>query len=527
MNLNYFKKNKAELVPIIIIFLYAYFVNRLSANLGFLSIDTFGFLDPGYSILHGKLPIRDFWIFTGLFVDYLEALFLFVFGNNWNSHVLHASFINILVTLSFFYFLKKNGLTKIFSLFYALSFATLCYPVSGTPFAYLHAYTFSLIALMVLCFAIKNNNYKLWFIIPVISTCSFLSMQTPSIYIIFLIALFAFHFFFKKKNFKSFKFFVLGILFSLSMIILYLIISKTKFESFLYQYFLFPFSLGEGRMMNDDLAYLTLKDQLNFKRIFQDFKFIHLFLIPLIFITFRNIQLKKKNFIIINSIFIFSSIFFIFNQLLTANQIFIFSLIPFLAAIIHLNIYKQKNSKFFIASILVLVLIVTTKFHVRYNLDRKFHDLENVDKSKAMDASIIHKNLKGLKWVSQKYPNPIYEIKVIQKAVNIINNDERKIMLITHYNFISTILGKDLNIMNRWYLWDNNTHPTENHKYFNFYKKMVNEKLKKDNIQVIYLLGKKMKFEQIKKNFTELCFESTSIEAEWFSSHKIIKCGKK
>ena len=107
MNLNYFKKNKAELVPIIIIFLYAYFVNRLSANLGFLSIDTFGFLDPGYSILHGKLPIRDFWIFTGLFVDYLEALFLFVFGNNWNSHVLHASFINILVTLSFFYFLKK------------------------------------------------------------------------------------------------------------------------------------------------------------------------------------------------------------------------------------------------------------------------------------------------------------------------------------------------------------------------------------------------------------------------------------
>ena len=24
-------------------------------------------------------------------------------------------------------------------------------------------------------------------------------------------------------------------------------------------------------------------------------------------------------------------------------------------------------------------------------------------------------------------------------------------------------------ILNRWYLWDNNTHPTENHKYFEFY----------------------------------------------------------
>ena len=100
-------------------------------------------------------------------------------------------------------------------------------------------------------------------------------------------------------------------------------------------------------------------------------------------------------------------------------------------------------------------------------------------------------------------------------------------MVITHYHFISTVLRENLNILNRWYLWDNNTHPTKTHKYFDFYKKMANEKLEKDNIEVIYLLGKKMKFNQIKKNFTNLCFESNTIEDHWFSSHSIVKCKNK
>ena len=45
---------------------YAFAINWMSGNLGVMPIDTFGFFDSGTSILHNKLPIRDFWVFTGI-----------------------------------------------------------------------------------------------------------------------------------------------------------------------------------------------------------------------------------------------------------------------------------------------------------------------------------------------------------------------------------------------------------------------------------------------------------------------------
>ncbi len=165
------------------------------------------------------------------------------------------------------------------------------------------------------------------------------------------------------------------------------------------------------------------------------------------------------------------------------------------------------------------------KFHFRFNIDRKFHDLENIDKHKAINANLVNKNFKNLKWIS-KLDDPKNELIVIKEAMEVIVNDDREKTLITHYQFMSTILDKPLNILNRWYLWDNNTHPTENHKYFEFYKSLVNKNVKKNNVEVIYLLGQEneIKFENIKNYFTETCFESKTIIQDRFSSHKLIKC---
>ena len=82
-------------------------------------------------------------------------------------------------------------------------------------------------------------------------------------------------------------------------------------------------------------------------------------------------------------------------------------------------------------------------------------------------------------------------------------------MLLTHYQFVGTFLKKDVNIMNRWYLWDNNTHPTEKHKYFNQYKNFINKNIEK-KIKIIYLLGQENEilFENINNYFPSLCFES-------------------
>ena len=55
----------------------------------------------------------------------------------------------------------------------------------------------------------------------------------------------------------------------------YLLVTKTPLENFLYQYIFFPLTIGEGRLSSSETAYLGLMDQLNIKRIFGEFKFIH------------------------------------------------------------------------------------------------------------------------------------------------------------------------------------------------------------------------------------------------------------
>ena len=135
--------------------------------------------------------------------------------------------------------------------------------------------------------------------------------------------------------------------------------------------------------------------------------------------------------------------------------------------------------------IFCILIFSTAKYHLRYNEDRKFIDIENKNKSVAIKGETIHKKLKYLNWVSSTSKNPKDEVNLIKKALILIESDDRKKTLITNYQFFSLLLNTDLNILNRWYLWDNNTHPTENHKYFKFYKEMINKNLKKNNVEVI------------------------------------------
>ena len=516
-----------EISVLIGISIYSYFVNWHSGNIGIMPIDSFGFLDTGYSITKGHLPIRDFWIFTGLLVDYMEALFLFLFGNNWNSHLAHSSFINILGTICLYFFLKEYELKLFHIIFYCLSFATLCYPLSGTPFAYIHAYIFSTLAIFNLLIAMKKKNSYLWFLFPYVCFFAFLSMQTPTAYILIILLFYIIYYFLKERDSKNLKIFLYGSITSILLFFFFLFLTKTPFINFIYQYILFPITIGEGRIFNEETAYISLLDQLNLKRIFGEFKFIHFLLLPLIFLSLKNFKKNNKNLNILNFVIIFSTIAFFFNQLITANQIYIFSLIPILAAVIHINLNNLKIDPKTFYIILFIVLFASVKFHFRFNIDRKFHDIENIDKRKAIQANSINENFKNLKWIS-KFDQPKNELKVIKEALKIIDGDDREKTLITHYQFISTFLDKPLNILNRWYLWDNNTHPTENHKYFQFYKSLVDKNIKKNKVKVVYLLGQKneINFKNVKNYFTDTCFKSKTIVPDRFSMHEIVKCKK-
>ena len=250
-------------------------------------------------------------------------------------------------------------------------------------------------------------------------------MQTPTAYILVVLAILLMMHFLKNKDLENLKFFLFGGISSFLLFSLFLYLTKTPLIDFIYQYILFPLTIGESRIASKEVAYIGLLDQLNLKRLFGEFKFIHIFLFPLIILSIKKIKENDKNTNILNFTIIFSVIAFFFNQLITANQIYIFSLIPILASVLHYNLDNLKiNSKFFYVVILI-TLFATVKFHSRFNIDRKFHELENIDKSQAIKANKINKNFKNLKWIS-KFDDPQNELLVIKQAIEVIDKDDRR-----------------------------------------------------------------------------------------------------
>ena len=103
----------------------------------------------------------------------------------------------------------------------------------------------------------------------------------------------------------------------------------------------------------------------------------------------------------------------IFHQLITANQTFIFSIIPILAGLSHIlmeqNISKKNIYKIII---LLLVIFVTVKYHAEYNVKRKFMDLQNVNLGNAINANLLDKKFKNLKWIT-----PFFQGRLRRKSI--------------------------------------------------------------------------------------------------------------
>lgn len=526
------KKNYLFLSLSFIIF-FSLYINYFTGNLGIIPIDSFAYFDTAYLILKGNHPFKDFWITTGFLVDYLQALFFLIGGTNWTSYVLHASVINCIFSVFIFLFFIKNNLNIYLSLLYAVSASILFYPTIGTPFAYHHGYFLSVISILILCLIIKNNSNFLWFFLPISMVVSFLCMQAPSAYINLLILIFTFFIFLKRKIFSNILYFFTSSLISIFLFYLYFQLTDVQFQSFLEQYILFPLTIGSDRISNAEGAFVSLGSKLNLKSIFLDFKFIHLLLgviLYVIFIKLRNYKSTNdkifKNLILI----LIASYIFIFNQLVTANQIYIFSLIPIIAGFGHIGIKEYLSDKKFLdIFIIVIVLISTVKYHERFNINRKFIDLENKNLSLAINANQIDDKFKNLKWITVRNPkNPDNEIKSILKTIEILKQDKRKKMIISHYQFFSIILEEDLNNPNRWYTHDNNSYPLKNNRYFRFYKKFFNNKVINNQIEVIYIMDDTvsggLKISNFKEYLNDICFIDKNIIKNVLSSHTITKC---
>ena len=463
-----------------ILVIFSICINQYFGYRGVYPIDSFVHFDASYNITAGKHPFKDWWLITAPFLLYLQSLFFFIFKANWFSYVLHASMINMVFTLFSFHFFSKLGLKKIYSFIYALGIAVLAYPAAGSPFVDHHATIFSILALYSLSLAILYEKNFYWFLAPMLLIFSFFSKQIPSAYLFVLISIVILvnYFFIKKIKKENLFYFFSGCFFSFLIIFSVFLINEIPLKNFLIQYIYYPATIGSERINNLEFG---------IKNVLGQFKFIYFSLIPLVFSTYFLTKIKNKNLVqkkefLISFLFLTSILIFIYCQLLTMNQILIFCLIPISAAISHSYAVKYFNKKYLIYFVLIVFVFSTSKYHIRFNINKKFMELNNVDLSLALDAKIIHKKLAGLKWISSDYKeSPTNEINLLVDIKNILQQDSARKIIITDYQFFVTILKNEFPSINSFY--DDRSVPGKKNKFYNEYKNFYLSKLKKNKIQ--------------------------------------------
>jgi len=469
-----------------LIVIFSFFVNFYYAHIGVMPSDNFVLYNGGYRVLNGYVPFKDYWLITGPLLDYLNALFFLIGGISWKVYIVHSSIFNSLIALSTYFFLTTLKLNRNFSLFYSILFSLLMYPVVGTPFVDHHSTIFMMLAYYLLIAGIKKSNNNLFLFIPIFMCLAFFSKQTPATYgLICLLLIFFIHIFLNPNKFISIiKPLIYGSLFSLSLLIIFYYLSGITFSDFFQQYILFAKTIGDYRISNYNF---------NFGSIFLEYKFVNILLLALIFILFRlpnKFDKNKKDFLIIFSLVLLSFLL-IFHQIITSNQNYIFFLIPLITALIHIFHSKifNKNKILLYFSILICIYAVG-KYHVRFNEHRKFNELEKINLTKAIDAKLLHNSLSGLKWITHLYPeDPKQEIYDLREAMEIIKNDHRKKTLITEYQFIAPSLSIYDYSPNQWY-HATVSFPVDGQKYFSVYKNFFIQSLKKNKIEIIYIVGK-------------------------------------
>ena len=516
MKKNFFFINIQEKILILLLILFSLLVNQYYGNRGIFPVDSFAHFDTGFRILLGEHPFKDYWIVSGPFVDYLQAIFFYIFGVNWQSYVFHASIINVILCVFTFIILKKLKLNIFYSFLYSTFFSVLAYPSSVTPFVDHHSSFFSLLGVYFLILAIKEEKKLYWLSCPIFLGFAFLSKQVPAFYIIFsMVSVLAFYSFTRKKYYWI-KYFFLSTVFFISIVLIFGRVQGIYLSSFLEQYIYYPQTIGSSRF--NDVGMKLINGIGNFK-------FIYIVLLPLFYFNIKKILSEKEYFKSKNFIYFLILILFTFSlilhQTLTRNQIFIFFLIPIIIGFTH--IYFLPNKKIISTVLLVFCLFATTKYHIRFNEERKFHELNDSNFELSTNGNKIDKKFSGLKWISPQFKSdPEKEIILIKEIRTYLENDKENKMLMTNYSFYSAILNQKLHSTSRWHIFDGTDYPQKKSKYFMSYKNLLVNSIRQNNIKVIYTIYP-VKNSNIYDYIDKKCFEEKKVN-EILTSYEINNC---
>ena len=191
-------------------------------------------------------------------------------------------------------------------------------------------------------------------------------------------------------------------------------------------------------------------------------------------------------------------------------KIIYFFLIPLLTAFIHTYNANKYTKNMFLYSVIALCFFAVTKYHLRFNEQRKFHRLEKVNIEKAVDAKIIHNKLEGLKWITKTFSDePNKEIQIILESMDHLKNEKGKFSVITDYLFIPAVLNINDYSPNQWY-HPGVSYPLKNTEYYNKYKSFFVNKLKINQINKIIIVGNGLE-NLLTSTFNANCFKKTKL----------------
>ena len=472
-------------LKLFVLAIFSLIFNQYYANQGLFPAESLAHYDIAFRILEGDIPLLDYWTVSGVFIDYIQALILFFFGDSIQIYILHASIFNSLITILVYFFFKEIfKLNTNYSFLYSLFFTVLAYPISGTLYIDLHA---SLLCFSSMIFFIfyYNNEKKLYlFISLIILTFSFLTKIVPASYlsIVIFFAL-VFKAFYEKKFIILKYFFFFSALIFIFFLILVIILRIPLFE-ILNQYIFFPSTIGKTRF---NIGIFSINSLSVYK-----FVFIPVLLLFFSFVKKTNLDFKKNYANICNILLILCLVIVLYlHQALTRNQEFIYFLIPVLFCFLSIEfIYKnKKKNKIKNFLILFFCLIIVFKYHLRLNENRRFHELENVNLKKSVPAILINKKLYGLEWITKDFAeNPNLEINKINGLIlELENSNLNNSMVISNYSFLSVVLDKNLNPPARWFFPDGNVYPiSKKNIYFKNYQFFLVNLLERKNIENIY-----------------------------------------
>ncbi len=484
----FFRKKKFE-IYFVILFLFSLVFNQYFGNRGLSPLDSSGLFGGGYRVLNGDFPFKDYWVTTGPFIDYFQGLLFLIFGTNWQVYVFHASLLNALSTIGTFIVLKNLKLDLNYCFFYSFCFSILAYPSSGTPFVDHHSIFLSLIGVYCFILGIQKQKKIYWISIPFIMGFAFFSKQVPSGYVFLSLIFVLILYYFITKKIYWFKYLLSSSVLFIIFLLILLFLSQTKLYDFLDQYIFYSGSFGNSRLYNIDFS---------FENLIGNFKFIYLCFLPFLFANLANLY-KKKNYIKTFEFYNFSIITLlifslIFHQILTKNQNFIFFLVPLAAAMsqVDLKFYDSKKRKLISIFLIIVCIFSTTKYHDRFNIQRKLHDFKDTNFKNSIDAQVISKKLFGLKWITPEFnKDPQKEIDMIIDTKNVLNKDKRKKIVFSNHSVLYILLEDKIYSPGRWYAGDGSTHPIPNNKYYDKYKKFLLNLIIKNDIEVIFVVSMK------------------------------------